>query len=101
MDAYCDEEIRKQFEEILEQNKIVVVSLPGCPPCKKAKELLKTNDIPFHDINIHEREGYMECIYNKTRSQYAPQIFVKSNYIGGYQQLHLLHSSGKLQDKLI
>jgi glutaredoxin len=102
MASFCDQQIRKKLDEIFEKNEFVIASLPGCPPCKKAKELLNSNNIPFHDINIHQNEGFMQCLYEESKSYYAPQIFVKSKYIGGYSDLYThLHSTGILKQKHI
>jgi glutaredoxin len=100
MNTNCDEQIRETINKTLEDNKVVIMSLTGCPPCKKAKELLKGENIPFHDINLRENEGFMECVYEKTNSPYAPQIFVKSRFVGGFNELTYLHKSGILFDLL-
>ncbi len=98
MNINCDRDIRNKLDKVLEDNKIVIMSLKGCPPCKKAKELLTTNKLPYHDISLSDNQEFMDCLYEKTRSLYAPQIFINKEYIGGYQDLNNLHNSGKLYD---
>jgi glutaredoxin len=100
MNPNCDNQIRETINKTLEDNKVVVMSLTGCPPCRKAKELLSSLDIPFQDINLRENEGFMECVYEKTNSPYAPQIFVKNRFVGGFNELSYLHKSGILNDLL-
>jgi glutaredoxin 3 len=100
MNPQCDSQIRDSINKTLSDNKVVIMSLTGCPPCKKAKELLKSLNIPFHDINLRENEGFMECVYEKTNSLYAPQIFLKNKYIGGFNELTYLNNTGILSDLL-
>jgi glutaredoxin len=88
MSSYCDMEMREKFDKILNENKLVVVSSTGCPPCKKIKKLFKDNSINFHetDITNPDNEDLFYCIYEKSKSRFVPQIFHNANYIGGYTE---------------
>jgi glutaredoxin len=100
MNPHCENQIRDSINKTLNENNVVIMSLTGCPPCKKAKELLRSLDIPFHDINLRENEGFMECVFEKTNSMYAPQIFLKNKYIGGFNELSYLQRTGILYELL-
>lgn len=88
MNPFCSEEMRKKFDQILNQNKLVVISSLGCPPCRKIKELFKSNSINFFeaDISNPDNEELFYCIYEKSKSRFVPQIFFEKSFIGGYTE---------------
>ncbi len=85
-------------------NKIEIYTLPNCPFCIKAKELLAKNGLKFeeHDISGDEENKRQEL---KEKFQLAeratvPQITVNGKYIGGYSQLKEIFNSGKIKEFL-
>lgn len=59
---------------------------------KKCKFSISQQDLSTVDPEIQE------CVINKTNSPYVPQIFINKKYIGGYDALNFLISSGLLDD---
>ncbi len=100
MSANCQPELREKFEKILNENKLVVVSSFGCPPCKQIKNLFNEKSVKFFDTDIsnEEHEDLFHCIYEKSKSRYVPQIFYNSSYIGGYNEGSKYLSEGKFKD---
>ena len=88
MNSYCTPELKEKFDKILRENKIVVVSNLGHPFCEKLNKLFKKNSIDFFEMDmIHpEYDDLIPCIHEKSKSRFKPQIYVKSNYIGGYTE---------------
>lgn len=61
----------------------------GCGFCRRAKEVMETNEFEFRYIDIHE-EGISKADLSKTIGRTVdtvPQIFHGEEYIGGYQEL--------------
>lgn len=52
-------------------DKVEISTLPECPACQEAKDLLKKNNIPFKEIQP-----------NSKYSEYVPQLFVNGKYLG-------------------
>jgi glutaredoxin len=100
MNPYCQPEMREKLENILRENKIVVISSLGCPPCRKIKTLLNKNSIKFFDTDISnpDYEELFYCVYEKSKSRYVPQIFFDTNYIGGYNEGVNYFIEGKFND---
>jgi len=96
----CETEHKERFDNLLTKNKIFLLSMPNCRACEMAKTLLKDNKIGFETVDITLDEDLFNCVYEKTKSQYVPQIFVNKKYIGSYNELGYLHKSGLLEDLL-
>jgi len=66
---------------------IEIYSKPNCPYCTKAKQLLRTMDIPFNEYKLDEdftREIVLEKFPN---AKSYPIVVVDGFHIGGYSQL--------------
>ena len=96
----CDDIIKKELLDIFENNKFSIVSSNNCKACVDAKNLLKSNDYKFKELDItsDENDKYFNCVFQITRSNYIPQIFYKKKFIGGYNELKYLHMTGLLQE---
>ena len=78
-----------------ESTKTIVWSKLQCPFCDMAKSLLKSKEIVFEERMIGgggSREQLLEDIPN---ARTVPQIILKGELIGGYQQLKAHFNKGK------
>ena len=78
-----------------ESNQTIVWSKLQCPFCDMAKSLLKSKEIVFEERMIGggwSREQLLEDIPN---ARTVPQIILKGELIGGYQQLKAHFNKGK------
>lgn len=60
-----------------------------CGFCRRAKQLLEEQQLPFRYVDIHE-EGISKADLSKTVGHEVttvPQIFVGQHYIGGFEAL--------------
>lgn len=79
----------------MQSNKTIVWSKVQCPYCDKAKALLKSKEIPFEErvIGVNwSREQLLESI---PQARTVPQIILRGEYIGGYDQLKAHFNKGK------
>lgn len=65
----------------------IVWSKPQCTYCEQAKTLLKTKGIPFEERKIGEGWSKEQLFEVAPSARSVPQIFLDSEYIGGYDQL--------------
>lgn len=66
---------------------VEVYTKPDCPYCFKAKQLLKSSNIPFNEYKLNEdftREFLMDKF---PHAKSYPLIVVDGFHIGGYSQL--------------
>ena len=99
---------RQSMTMMAEQQGMVTVYMrDGCPFCVEAKNLLEGEyGMDLNVVNIwegSEDEQKSKVRDMKTYSggrQTVPQIFFKSEHIGGNDDVQTLHSDGKLQAML-
>lgn len=80
-------------------SQIVVYSKPGCPYCQKAKTMLKTLCLPYHEVQLHpEDPSYSQKrdnLFGHFKHRSYPIITVGKTFIGGYTEL--VHSYDTLR----
>lgn len=67
--------------------KITIYSKSGCTLCDQAKNLLKSKDMEYEEINLDDpvrRSNFMTA-YPNTRQM--PQIWVGDQHVGGFAGL--------------
>lgn len=76
--------------------KVIVYTMDFCPYCAAAKNLLKSKNVDFEEINITDKDEMWDELYRITRGrQTVPEIFVDEELIGGYDDLVQFYKSGK------
>jgi glutaredoxin 3 len=78
---------------------VIVYSKQNCPYCVHAKNLLSGKGIAFEELRIDldaDILADMQRITNNART--VPQIVIKGEPIGGFDDLKALNDSGKLDD---
>jgi len=71
-----------------------------CPWCQRAKRLLEEKGLSFEEINIEEIGMSRDELQKLTGGRSVPQIVIKNQPIGGFDDLYLLIHSGKLDEML-
>ena len=79
---------------------ITIYSKENCPYCRMAKELLTARKLTFNEIKIDTDEAKYEEMIQLSHRRTVPQIFIKGQHIGGYDDLVGLVKSGKLDTLL-
>jgi ribonucleoside-diphosphate reductase alpha chain len=62
----------------------IVVTKPGCPFCKKAKDFLKTRGIKY--IEMPKEKAIGSGFFRESHKTF-PQIYIDKTFIGGYDDL--------------
>ena len=79
---------------------IKIYSTSWCQPCAMAKKLLDSKNLEYEEINIEKNNISREDLHQLTGGRTVPQIIINGKSIGGFDDLILLNTNGKL-DKLI
>jgi glutaredoxin 3 len=82
--------------------KVTVYSSPSCPYCVRAKELLKSRNIPFEEIMIgwDDEAGWEAMRVKSGGMKTVPQIYIDDKLVGGYTDLAALDQSGELAKRV-
>jgi glutaredoxin 3 len=70
-----------------------------CGYCVRAKLLLKARNIPYEEVDVtsnHEMRAWLVQATGGRKT--VPQIFIRGESIGGYQELSALDRAGALAD---
>ncbi len=59
---------------------VVVYTMKGCPFCVEFKDMLKENNIEFHDRDIHEYKEEYELYCKVTECDLIPALMVIESY---------------------
>lgn len=80
---------------------VVIYTTTYCPYCLLAKSLLKNKQIPFTEVNVERNDKKRVWLVNATGQKTVPQIFINDKPVGGYDELKVLESTGKLAQLLV
>jgi glutaredoxin 3 len=74
-----------------------IYTIPYCPFCVDAKELLSSKGVTFHEIDAsRDRQIRREMIERANGRSTFPQIFIGATHVGGCDDLYALEDAGKL-----
>lgn len=74
---------------------IIVYTTKECPYCSAAKELLRSKNLAFKEIDVTEDKAF-DRLVKETGWKTVPQIFIDGKLIGGFQELRQLDEKGGL-----
>lgn len=76
--------------------KVVMYTTGWCPYCARARNLLRSKNVAFDEIDIEGAAGAREEMMTRSGRRTVPQIFIGSTHVGGSDDLHALEAEGKL-----
>ncbi len=65
---------------------VTIYGTAWCGPCKQAKMLCETKDIPYVFINVEEDTDARQ-MFSNNGFRTVPQVYVGDDHIGGYDDL--------------
>lgn len=80
--------------------KITIYTTPTCPYCMRAKELFRSLQVPFEEVDVASRPAERERIMNEYKWKTVPAIFIGDEMVGGYDDIAALHAKGELLQKI-
>lgn len=91
--------------KLYKEGKITIYSKKTCPYCKKAKTLLKDNNLDYIEIvldSLTDDEYVLltERLKKETKQRTVPNIFIGSKHVGGFDDLKDLCDFEELNELL-
>tara|TARA_B100001057_G_scaffold370380_1_gene374237 strand:- start:900 stop:1151 length:252 start_codon:yes stop_codon:yes gene_type:complete len=80
--------------------KIVIYTTTYCPFCDAAKNLLKSLDIEFDEVDLTDNLEERLEISTKYNWRTVPLILIDNKLIGGFDELNNLNNNGELKSLL-
>ena len=81
--------------------KIEIYTTLFCPFCARAKQLLDSKQVMYHETDVTARPNLRKAMTERASGRTSvPQIFIDGEHIGGCVDLLALERSGRL-DKLL
>ncbi|KAL6080119.1 Glutaredoxin [Balamuthia mandrillaris] len=81
--------------------RIEVYAASWCPYCNRAKQLLDSKGVPYHEIDVDQVKGAKEEMTKRTGGKRTvPQVFADGQYVGDCSGLLALDAEGRLDGLL-
>lgn len=71
-----------------------------CPYCVRARRLLKRKGVEFEEIRVDKDRDEMRNMIQRSQRTTVPQIFIREQHIGGFDDMAALDRAGKLDPLL-
>lgn len=69
--------------------KVTIYSTPGCPWCKKAKQLLEAHSIAYSDVNVATDASARQEMVKKSGQLGVPVTEIDGHIVIGYDEVKL------------
>tara|TARA_B100000927_G_C16296688_1_gene401761 strand:- start:113 stop:364 length:252 start_codon:yes stop_codon:yes gene_type:complete len=80
--------------------KIIIYTTSYCPFCDAAKNLLKSLNIEFDEVDLTDNLEERLEISTKYNWRTVPLILINNKLIGGFDELNNLNNNGELESLL-
>jgi len=95
----------QQIDEAVKNNDVVLFmkgtpEFPQCGFSQRVAAMLAEQDVPFVSVNVLLNEAVRQSIKDYSDWPTIPQLYVKSEFIGGCDIVSEMHASGELKELL-
>ena len=81
-------------------SKVTIYTTSVCPNCIRAKNLFKSLNVPFEEVNLENDPQLRSELTEKYKWRTVPMIVVGDRFLGGYDDVSEMHRNGQLQPLL-
>jgi len=97
--------ILEQIEEAVKDNDVVLFmkgtpEFPQCGFSQRVSAILAEQGVPFVSVNVLLNEAVRQGIKEYSDWPTIPQLYVKSEFVGGCDIVSEMHESGELKELL-
>ncbi len=97
--------VLKQIDEAVKNNDVVLFmkgtpEFPQCGFSQRVSAILAEYEVPFVSVNVLLNENVRQGIKEYSDWPTIPQLYVKSEFIGGCDIVCEMHESGELKELL-
>ncbi|MFQ5345953.1 MAG: Grx4 family monothiol glutaredoxin [Mariprofundus sp.] len=97
--------VLQQIDEVIKNNDVVLFmkgtpEFPQCGFSQRVAAILAEHDVPFVSVNVLLNETVRQGIKDYSDWPTIPQLYVKSEFVGGCDIVSEMHESGELKELL-
>lgn len=97
--------VLQQIDEVIKNNDVVLFmkgtpEFPQCGFSQRVAAILAEHDVPFVSVNVLLNEAVRQGIKDYSDWPTIPQLYVKSEFVGGCDIVSEMHESGELKELL-
>ncbi|MDQ6999909.1 MAG: Grx4 family monothiol glutaredoxin [Mariprofundus sp.] len=97
--------VLQQIDEVVKNNDVVLFmkgtpEFPQCGFSQRVAAILAEHGVPYVSVNILLDEGIRQGIKDYSDWPTIPQLYVKSEFVGGCDIVSEMHESGELKELL-
>lgn len=98
--------VQDQIKTTLAENNVVLfmkgtVDFPQCGFSGKVVQILKACKVDFKDVNVLDDDTLRQGIKDFTHWPTIPQLYIRGEFVGGYDIVSELYESGELQKRFV
>ena len=79
---------------------VTIYTTSVCPYCIRAKNLFKSLNVPFEEVNLENDPALRQHLSAKYKWRTVPMIVVGERFLGGFDDVNELHRRGELKPLL-
>ncbi len=76
-------------------NDVTILTSPSCHYCQSAKQLLRKHQIAYREVDLLQGGDEARQLLSESGRRTVPQIFIRQQPIGGYDELAEMLSDGE------
>lgn len=81
-------------------SEIIVYANQSCPFCIRAQKLLNAKGLSYEWIDVTGSPDLWAQMEERSGRNTIPQVFVKGQHVGGFDDLYAADQSGRLDEML-
>jgi glutaredoxin 3 len=82
---------------MMSMRKVEIYTTKWCPYCHAAKALFEEKGVPYEEVDAGDPETRRAMIQRAHGRRTVPQVFVGDQHLGGYREVVMLESDGRLE----
>ncbi len=94
--SHCAASFSTHIGRLMGRADVTIYTTSACAYCMAAKNLLKRRNIGFEEIDVTGDDAKRAWLVQTTGRRTVPQIFIRGDSIGGYDELAALDRAGSL-----
>ena len=83
-----------------DEPRVEIYGNASCVYCMAARTLFTRKGVPFRDIIVTESPDQLEEMHRRSGRTSVPQVFIDGEHVGGFDDISILDSQGRLDELL-